>query len=81
MLQSFWTQRPIFSEKGMLVKSDFTLNLTIIRLQSNSSISMTNENKPFLVYSLVLIGFSNLWQNFAKVAVPIADKTGPKVEI
>ena len=67
----------------MLVKSDFTSKLAIIRLGSNSSISLANENEYFIAYSLVVIGFSNLSHNFAnlKVGVPIADKIGRKVGI
>ena len=44
-LQRFLTQSPIVSVRGMLVKSDFTSKLVIIRLGLNSSNSSANENK------------------------------------
>ena len=35
---------------GMLVNSDFTLKLAIIKLGSNSSTSLANENECFYIY-------------------------------
>ena len=49
------------------MKSDFTSELTIIRLIANSSNSLANENESFIVYSLVVIGFSSLSKNFASL--------------
>ena len=48
------------------MKSDFTSELTI-RLIANSSNSLANENESFIVYSLVVIGFSSLSKNFASL--------------
>ena len=41
----------------MLVKSDFTSNLAIIKLGSNSSTSLAIKNESFIVYPLVVIGY------------------------
>ena len=63
----------------MLLKSDFTSKLVlIIILGSNSSTSLANENEYFIVYSLAVIDFSNLSQNFANfyLGVSIANKIG-----
>ena len=68
----------------MLLKSDFTSKLVlIIILGSNSSTSLANENEYFIVYSLAVIDFSNLSQNFANfyLGVSIANKIGWKVGI
>ena len=40
------------------MNSDFTLKLAIIRLGSNSSTSLANENECFIVYLLVVIGLA-----------------------
>ena len=66
---------PIVPGRRKLVKSDFTSKLAMIRLGSNYSISLANENDSFIVYSLVVIAFSNVSQN-----MPIADKIARKVE-
>ena len=60
-------KRSIVSVREMLVKSDFISKLAIVRQGSSSSTSITNENKCFIVYSLVVIGFSNLSRNFGNL--------------
>ena len=55
------------SVRGMLMKSDFTSKLAMTRLESNSPTSLANEIESFIVYSLVVIGFSNLSLKFANL--------------
>ena len=42
--------KTIVSVGGMLVNSDFTLKLAIIKLGSNSPTSLANENECFYIY-------------------------------
>ena len=67
----------------MLVKNDFITKVVRTRLGSNSSTSLVNEIKSFVVYSLLIIDLKNLSQNFANlsVGVPITDKIGQNVGI
>ena len=50
------------SKRKMLVISDSTSNVAIIRLGSNScsSTSLANENESFIVHSLVLATYHRL---------------------
>ena len=50
----------------MLVNSGLISKLGITRLGSNYSTSLVNENEYFIVYSLLVIGLSNLSQNCTK---------------
>ena len=46
----------LVSIKGKMVKRDITSKLAITRLGSSSSTFLANENEPFKVYLLVVIG-------------------------
>ena len=52
-------QRPIVSCKEILVKSDSTSKLAIVKLKSYSKSSSANKNKSLIVYSLKVVGVSN----------------------
>ena len=46
----------LVSIKGKMAKRDITSKLAITRLGSSSSTFLANENEPFKVYLLVVIG-------------------------
>ena len=71
LTKRFLTQRPSVSIIGILVENDFTSKLAIARFASNSSTSLANEKKYFLIYSLMVTDMSSLPQDFANVYVVV----------
>ena len=74
------TKRLKVSCKGILVKSDSTSKLAIIKLESWFKSSSTNGNESLIVYSFKVKGIKSGSKNLDSlyVGVPIANKIGQK---